>query len=288
VQIFDAEAAGWASVGQTTLAVDTTGRIHVAWVRGALPPATAPLGIYYAWSDDEGQTWSEARLMAEGATGYPTLVASSDDQVHLLWASNVDDNPQLWHARLPAGTDVWSEPQVVPGLRSIAPQVGVVSDSDGGLHLVGVEHTVSDSTVLFYINWDGTRWGGRETIPLGYSVDSQSGARVVIRPQGTLSVLYRVYAAVSGGGRQYLAGYVERPVASLVYQPAPTFTPPPVETVAATATPPATVTPEPTQDLTDTTPAPLSGNTGLTVMGILAGMVLVVIVALVGLRARRG
>jgi len=286
-QVFDAEQAGWARVQQTTVAVDTTGRVHVAWVQGALPPADTALGVYFAWSDDDGQTWSAPRVMAEGAAGYPTLVVSGHDEVHLLWVSNLADNPQLWHARLPAGSDTWSEPTLVPGLRSIAPQVGVVGDAQGGLHLVGVERTVSDSTVLFYLNWDGSRWGGRETIPLGYSVDALSGARAVIRPQGILGVVYRVYTLVSGGGRQYLGGYVERPVADLVYQPAPTFTPPPAATLETTPTPGASATPVPTQDLNATPAPPLDGGNGLRVGGILIGMAVVVVVALIGLRARR-
>ncbi len=287
MQVFDAEQAGWARVQQTTLAVDTTGRVHVAWVQGSLPPADSVLGVYYAWSDDNGQTWSAPRVMAEGDAGFPSLVASSDDEVHLLWVSNLSDSPQLWHARLPAGSESWSEPALVPGLHSIAPQVGVVSDSAGGLHLVGVERTVSDSTVLFYLNWDGSRWGGRETIPLGYSADKLSGARAVIRPQGLLGVVYRVYSLVSGGGRQYLSGYVQRPVAAMEYQPAPTFTPLPVNTFELTATPGPTTTPVSTQDLSVTPVAPLEGDNGLKVGGILIGMVVIVVVALIGLRARR-
>ncbi len=286
--IFDAEQAGWAQVLQTAIARDAAGRLHVAWVHTALPPATNPLGVYYAWSDDDGQTWSAPRVMASGDAGYPTLVAGGDDEVHLLWVDNLTGDPHLWHARLPAGSDTWSEPKLVSGLLAIAPQVSVIPDDEGRLHLVGVEQTSSDSTVLFYLTWDGSRWGGRETIPLGYSVDRLSGARAVIRPQGILGVVYRVYALVSGGGRQYLAGYVERPVAALVFQPAPTFTPPPVATMEVTATVEATNTPQPTQDLHGTPPPPLNGDNGLRVGGILVGMAVVVIIALIGLRARRG
>lgn len=286
-QVFDAEQAGWARVQQTTLAIDTTGRVHVAWVQGALPPANMVLGVYYAWSDDAGQTWSGARVMVEGNAGYPSLIAGSDGEVHLLWVSNLPNDAQLWHTRLPVGGDTWSEPALVPGLRAMAPQVGVVADGEGGLHLVGVERTVSDSTVLFYLKWDGSRWGGRETIPLGYSVDNLSGARAVIQPQGVLGVAYRVYSLVSGGGRQYLVGYAERPVADLVYQPPATFTPPPVETAEVTPTPGLSATPEPTQDLRATPVPPLDGDNGLRVGGILIGMAVVVVVALVGLRARR-
>jgi hypothetical protein len=287
-QVFDAEEAGWASVQQTAVVVDNTGRVHVAWVQGALPPASAVLGIYYAWSDDDGQTWSAPRVVASGDAGYPTLVVSSDDQVHLLWVSNLLETPQLWHARLPADSENWSEPKLVPGVRDLAPQVGVAADGEGGLHLVGVERTVSDSTVLFYINWDGSRWDGRETIPLGYSVDNASGARAVILPQGKLGVAYRVYTLVKGGGRQYLDGYVERPIANQAYEAPPTFTPPPEATLASTGTPEPTTTPSPTPDLNATPTPPLDGANGLRVGAILFGMVAVVGVALFGLRARRG
>jgi hypothetical protein len=288
VQIFDADAAGWAQVVQTRLAVDTAGRLHVAWVQGVLPPDDAALGVFYAWSDDDGQTWSGPRLIAEGNTGYPTLVAGSDGQVHLLWVSNADSNAQLWHTRLPAGSEDWSEPDLVPSVRDLAPRVGVVSDGEGGLHLVGVERTTSNSTVLFYLRWDGSSWVGRETIPLGYSMDQLSGAQAVLRPQGLLGVMYRVYSVASGGRRQYVAGYVERPVAAVDFQPAPTFTPPPEATIVETATPAPTPTPEPTLDLRATQTPPLNSDNGLRVAGILIGMAVVVVVALIGLRSRRG
>ena len=288
VQIFDAEAAEWAQVKQTSLAVDSTGRLHVAWVQGVLPPGDSVLGVYYAYSDDNGVTWSAARVMAAGDAGYPNLVASSDGDVHLLWVTNPASTPQLWHTRLPAGTADWSEPIVVPGVRALAPQVGVVSDGEGGLHLVGGEGTASNSTVLFYLRWDGNAWGARETIPLGYRMDQQSGARAIVRPQGLLGVVYRVYTVAGGGRRQYLAGYVERPVTSIAYQVAPTFTPPPEATLLVTGTPEPTRTPEPTADLSATPVPPLEGGNGVRVVGILIGMFAVVVVALIGLRSRRG
>ncbi|MCC7359758.1 MAG: exo-alpha-sialidase [Anaerolineales bacterium] len=288
VQIFDAEAAEWPQVKQTSLAVDSAGRLHAAWVQGVLPPGETVLGVYYAYSDDDGQTWSAARVMAEGNAGYPSLAASSDGAVHLLWVTNPATTPELWHTRLPAGSDTWSEPIVVPGVREIGPQIGVVSDGQGGLHLVGVEGTASNSTVLFYLRWDGSAWGGRETIPLGYRMDQLSGARAIVRPQGLLGVVYRVYTVAGGGRRQYLAGYVERPVAPVAYQAAPTFTPPPEATARVTATPERTQTPAPTADLNVTPVPPLEGGNGIRVAGVLLGMVAVVAVALIGLRSRRG
>jgi hypothetical protein len=173
-------------------------------------------------------------------------------------------------------------------LRTVAPHLSVVADGAGGLHLIGVERSGTDITALVHLTWDGTAWGQRETTPLGYTADDESGVVGALLPGGELAAFYRVYALASGGNRQYVLGHTSRPVPPITVAAAPTFTPLPVLTLAPTLTPPPTATVAPTVDLNTEPGTPLGGDGWLKVGGILAGMVLVAIVAVIGLRGRRG
>ena len=286
VRVFDAVAAGWPMVGKTVLQRDSAGRLHLVWVRLTLPPESAAQGVYYAWSDDGGQTWNGPRTMVEDDAGYPILAVDNPDDLHLLWVSGLSGTPVVWHVRSPDGGETWSEANAVSGLRIVAPNVSVAADGEGGLHLVGVERSGTESTALVRLRWDGSGWGEREATPLGFNQDNASGVVAQLLPDGELAAFYRVFALAGGGNRQYVLGYTSRPVPPITVAAAPTFTPAPAPTLAVTLTPGPTVTPAPTVDLNVAPNPGLGQEDWMRVGAILAGMVLVAIVAIVGLRRR--
>jgi hypothetical protein len=190
----------------------------------------------------------------------------------------------LWHQWSSDGGVTWTKATPIIGQHDVAPAADLATDGAGSLYLVGVEHTADDSAALFYLRWDGNLWTDRESLPLGYTADSNSGARAIILSNGNLGVFYRVRAPTGDGGGHYVLGYSQRPVQVSVATPEPTFTPQASPTVAPSPTALATITAVPTPDFNSATVKPLSRQDTLRIGAILIGMVVVVLLAIIGLR----
>jgi hypothetical protein len=282
--IFDAAAAGWAMVSDVQLVVDSANHLHATWMQSALPPATTYLGIYYARSLDGGQSWSEPAQISGVDTGFPVLAASAPNEIHIVWSGSLSDQTQLWHQWSTDDGATWTKATPIIGQSDVAPQADLATDGAGALYLVGVEQTTDASAALFYLRWDGGLWTDRESLPLGYTADSASGARAIILSNSNLGVFYRVRAPTGDGGGHYVLGYSQRPVQVSLATPEPTLTPLPSETVAPSPTAPATITAVPTPDLNAATVKPLSQQDTFRIVVVLAGMAVVVVLAVIGLR----
>ncbi|MCA9968838.1 MAG: exo-alpha-sialidase [Anaerolineales bacterium] len=116
--------AAWTTpqqVGQAALApavaVDDSGRIHLAYIRPA-DDGGVPAGIYYRRSDDGGETWRDAvavytsaylRVLTSAEARLETAV--SGDDVLLAWDEPLLDT--VFVARSGDGGASWAAPQVV-------------------------------------------------------------------------------------------------------------------------------------------------------------------------------
>jgi len=284
-KIFDAAGAQWPMVSDAHLVIDSQNRLQATWVEAALPPATTLLGIFYSRSEDGGRTWTEPVQISGVDTGYPVMAASGPNELHLLWSANLSQQVQLWHQWSSDGGATWSKSTPLIQLESIAPSTDLVTDGAGGLYLVGIQQTADNSAALFYTQWAGGVWTDHETLPLGYTADNASGVRAVILPGGRLSVFYRLRAPTGNGGGHYVLGYTERPIPVSQATPEPSLTPPPTPSAAPTATAAPTLTAVPTPDLNNTAASSRVSQKDLQrIEEILAGMLVIAVVAYVGLR----
>jgi hypothetical protein len=281
-QVFDAVAAEWPAVGHPTIAVDEAGVIIVAWVRAALPGSGSPLGIYTAYSTDQGERWSGAMLAKDGAYDWPHLVATYRYQVHLLW-NEVGDNRGWWQGWSTDGGQRWTRPARVQGFRQVPGPAGVVSDKAGALHLVGLGQDDVGDPALLYLRWDGNRWSNREVVRVSLDQGHVPGAGAALAP-----ALGQLHAAFLGpvmleaedqadaemGRGVYLTG---RPVAEVALTPAPTLTPLPTSTVEPEPTP----TPTLRGDIGLATDLPSGGPQDIPLPVVWAGLGALALVAVV-------
>ena len=284
-QVFDAAAVGWAMADYPRLAIDRQGVLHVVWVRAALPGRGLPQGIYYARSSDGGQTWSEPVEVAEGAYAWPQVAASGPGQVHLLW-NEAAGGRAWWHkwstndgeALRQGSGQGWTRPEQVRGFGEVPGPVGLASDGDGTLHLIGLGHDDAGEPALLYMTWDGENWGEREMFRLALDEGGESGAVAALLPAlGRLDVAFRGEAKGEGETRQVGLWHTGRAVPTVVVTPAPTFTPHPTATPLPTPTP--TVTPQPTPDFGSVLPPTASGSMDIPLPLLLGGGLAAVIVA---------
>ena len=292
-QVFNAAEAGWAAVQDTQLAVDPAGGLHLLVVRGSLPPATVPLGIYDLRSNDGGQTWSQPQPVGSAGAGFPRLAVTSTGQIHRLWVEPSVDGNLLWDQWSADGGQSWSPAAAVPATRRLEPNLGLAADSSGGLVLAGIEAGPRDAAALFYLRWDGVQWVASASLSLGYTADAGASAAALLLPGGRLAVLARVtsYAALASG--LHVLAYTERrvptgdaPAIALTPSPPPAATPT-IPANPTTASQPPTQTPLPTLDPAGASPAPASDSVWLRIGLILAAMFLIVLVAFTRLLATR-
>lgn len=75
--------SGSAYAVNARLVIDQEGRLHTAWSESVEP--FPPAGIYYAYSDDGGLSWSAPRPIAEGGYSWPSLGLDPNGGLHLFY-----------------------------------------------------------------------------------------------------------------------------------------------------------------------------------------------------------
>jgi hypothetical protein len=251
--VFDAAAAGWSMVDHPALTVAPDGTLHVAWVRGALPGTRPPQGIYYTQSDNGGNGWTEPLEVAEAGYDWPRLALASG-QVHLLYAEA--GGGDVWHrwsdaeSRAGSGNGLSTATRVRGWEGALVP-FGLTTDSNGTLHLVGVN---VEGEALLYSTWDGStgptaggsHWSAAETFRLGSEMELGLGvAAATLSQGGRLAVALRALAVGEGEKAATVIFGTWRAIPTVEVPPAPAPTPTPMVTPIPTPGPTAAPSPTP-------------------------------------------
>jgi hypothetical protein len=290
-RVFDATAAGWQMVDQPRLAITGNGQLHLLWTRRALPPGE-PLALAYSRSEDGGETWTEADVVAETPVAWSRLLGVNEYVVHRLWAEESGERLIIQHEiSLDSGLN-WSRAAQVASL-SGETEPAVAVDAGNRPHLLAVEQgRLQDSL------WSEARWTASDDLAVPFSPGGAlagAGDRLA-----QLLVLYsgQVPGADEDEAAEDTLYFMGRPfeIPAALIAPLPTLTPTPLPT--ATATPTATPQPAPTvafareqeTSLVDTLPA-LSGGLGtsatLIAFALIPAGLIVLLAILAGLRVAR-
>lgn len=291
-QVFDAAGQGWVLVDYPRLAVDAQGTIHVTWVHGASPGGGLPKGIYHSHSTDGGQTWSEPLQIAEGAYIWPQIAVSDDGKPHLLWSEATGENT-WWHAWSPDGGQGWTRPQRVQGFEDVPGPVGLIADSAGVLHLVGLGQDENKEPVLLHVTWAGLGWGYWETFHLEMDYCEPGVAITLVPSLRQLDVTFRGKATEQAETASIGLWHTARIIPTTTITLTSTFQAPiekfhpPVESQSEALTAPPTVTqplttttaPEPPLYSGDAPPPIAGGDTDTSIPLFLAGGLAILLVS---------
>lgn len=94
---------GWHS-HEVAVAVDEAGNVHTTWISTDNMP-------YYAYSRDQGDTWSEPMMIAApgvNQTGFPTIFAGDEGRVALGYIG-LQDGQNGWNGYMAVMTDAFNE-----------------------------------------------------------------------------------------------------------------------------------------------------------------------------------
>ena len=92
-----------------SLVADRNGRLHTAWFTVGRQDSDA--GIYYAFSDDGGLTFSSRQLIAKSPVHtvlHTQVIVDSDARVWAVWENIIDQRPQIFLAHRARDETDWS------------------------------------------------------------------------------------------------------------------------------------------------------------------------------------
>lgn len=229
---------------------DRRGWVHVFWEEGGDRwVSDHPVGVAYAVSYDNGQTWSAPRIFTH-PDGFPrqiTLDVDGQGQIVAVWRLVPGD--AIYYQVSQDGRE-WSAPQIIPGIwpqesSAVFDVYDMAADSRGVLHLVvSGRNAPTSRQAIFHLEWDGRNWSALDQVSPyeGYP----EFPRIAVGLGNTLHVVW--YTKQWPGyeeGQEIHTWYTARAI------PAPAWTPAPMPTPTETLPPPTrmpfpTPTPFPT------------------------------------------
>jgi len=250
VRLFDAAAEEWPSVDHPDVAVDEHGVIHVVWIRAPLPGYGLSQGVYYARSMDQGETWTNALLLANGAYDWPHIAATLTGQIVVTWEDMVNEVVE-YRTSSDAGL-TWDYASQIPGLSTVTGRVVLVQDKTGRLHITALEAQMNSDILLRHLVYTAGRWSSPDVVKVqGIHAPVEGVALAVAGEAGWVDV-------VGSGSRRAdderipVLWHVRRAIEPQIavtpdFPPAPVVTPTPGPTPAPTPTPRPVVNPYPPQ-----------------------------------------
>lgn len=138
----------------TQLAVGSSGRLHAVWTETIelFPPA----GVFHAFSDDGGASWSPPQPIAEGGYSWISVGPEVDDRrVHLVW-TGTGAVVGKYHALSTDGGETWGPSEkIFYGWAGFLGNTRFGLDGSGQLHLVAA---LGGDARLPDTSWHGMSW----------------------------------------------------------------------------------------------------------------------------------
>jgi hypothetical protein len=301
-QVFDAAAQGWDRVDEPRLTRTNDDRLHMVWTKYNLLNSNINLGdpasLYYAWSDDQGDTWTDPEeLDTNNIIQWSEIVSPDGIQVHRLWQEAIDNSSVMWHEVSADGGASWSRTTVFSSAGVENEHISLSPGPSGYLHFVRMTKIREDSWKQEYWFWDRERWLPQESLDLETTGSETILAQVsAYNPNGFLTVGYTSRRVTDEGDEYKFTSYgreldfqgspsnpdqTPQPVTQAGPEE-PTATPQSLETTPEIeVTPPADLEPTPSPSaVLPTSPPPTQGNN---VIVLVVGGLLAVFVVGVGI-----
>ena len=123
------------AAGSVRLALGSDGTVHMVWTEYKSPEGWPPHGVYYARSEDDGETWTAPSAIMESETYiYAEIsVMAVDDQVHLVWRRS-GGNGGTFHQWSHDGGRTWSAPESHSDRGGFSGLPTLAMDAEGTVH----------------------------------------------------------------------------------------------------------------------------------------------------------
>jgi len=154
------------SSGSVRIERGSDGVLHVAWGMTSAKVQWNPIGVAYARSVDEGQTWRQTFESLVERENQPNIGFDQNGNVHLVW-NNPAGSPQgRGHVISNDSGLTWSTiDRINVGYAGQTYWPSLIQDSAGTLHLITAADSPGVSSPrLFHSVWLGSVWSAPEII----------------------------------------------------------------------------------------------------------------------------
>jgi hypothetical protein len=304
-QLYAVTEPGWQVIDSPKMASSGDDVLHVLWRRDRIFGDAGAVGLYYARSEDRGQTWSTPQIVSNDPIQAAWIVDAADEGLHRFWLTSLEAENSLFHdASVEQGIN-WRVQDNLTGFGEIPGTASPFVNSLGKVNIAQASENSPGNLVINHQEDDNGLWTILDSLVLGdgfvseitsLAAQEMASGRLVLAytfnqtqpAEGELP--YRLYLATQSKDAVQITATAEAQSATLI-----TATATPVATVKPTqpAETPAPVvsspSPSPFVPLSTSAPAAPGANidtaTGIALSGGLA--VLVVVVFFVYNRLRR-
>ncbi|MGQ9582433.1 MAG: fibronectin type III domain-containing protein [Thermoplasmatota archaeon] len=191
-----------------SLAVDSSGNIHVAWE----DTRTAGAHIYYARSTDGGASFGAAKKIdsSSGTARYPCVCVSSGSKVTVAWEDTRNTKADIFLATsADSGASFGAEVNATRDtLSSSQTRVRAAWDAGGSLHLVWQDDRNGNLDIYYGLSSDGSSFTAVPVNDTGAGTTDQEGPGIYVDGSNKAHIVwkdkrsgsgYNIYYAVSNG-----------------------------------------------------------------------------------------
>ncbi|MDI6696127.1 MAG: hypothetical protein QME21_13860 [Anaerolineales bacterium] len=138
VRVYDADNSSWQMVDSPKLATDKEQNLHLLWTQNVLFAAPSAIGLYYARSEDGGETWSAPQVAVNSLVEKIWMINAGQKGLHRFWLSPTATGTSIFQDFSNDGGVNWSLPSNLTGLGEIPQAVVPYVDFSDRLGMVQI------------------------------------------------------------------------------------------------------------------------------------------------------
>jgi len=233
-QIFSGADAEWQRVGNVHIAHTGEKNLNVLWEQATLSETDKAIGLYFARSDDGGETWSKSEEVLEAIIDWSNIFTTGEHSLLRIWEENYSNSKEIKYQLSNNDGLSWENPESVMILSEETNETIVIGDRSGRVHMFTISNPVQDTLILHQIDWDGQQWGKEDDHQIDQNLlGGVQTLTAAISQTGRIGLIYT--GLLSTQSRDDLLGsmfFITRDIT--LPDPLPTQ---PLETPTATITP---------------------------------------------------
>ena len=169
---------------RTALAIDSLGRLHLAWTE---PAAGGGRQVFY--SRYEGGAWTPMEQLSHstGYAGYPAIAVDALDRVHIVWYGFDGTYYQIYYRRLDGAG--WSPERALTNQAADATNPSIALGPEGDVHVVWFRQTRNGVYLeIAYLHLVGDTV--EETGPISTPGVDSTDPTIAVAPDGRVHVAW--------------------------------------------------------------------------------------------------
>ncbi len=175
INVFDAAAADWQTVGNPHLVQTANGESHALFTRYELRPEPRATSLYYSILQDGEDVWSEPESIANGNISWSQLVNLQEHAWLIIWQQINEEQTNVYARQSLDGGFTWDSSTLVFSSNNSASQPALTVDNFNQVHLLQM-FIENDALTLQERTWQGGDWG----IPESYLLSEDEPAEITL------------------------------------------------------------------------------------------------------------